>query len=37
MTYSNAMTEVLKNYDLQDLPRRTQALHGLCDLLCHLS
>jgi hypothetical protein len=33
----NAFTEVLKAYDLQDLPRRTQALHGLCDLLCHLS
>lgn len=33
----NAFTEVLKAYDLQDLPRRTQALHGLCDQLSHLS
>lgn len=33
----SAFTEVLKSYDLQDLPRRTQTLHGLCDLLCHLS
>lgn len=29
----NAFTEVLKGTDLQDLPRRTTALHGLCDLL----
>lgn len=33
----NAFTEALKAYDLQDLPRRTQALHGLCDQLTHLS
>lgn len=33
----NAFTEMLKSYDLQDLPRRTQALHGLCDLICGLS
>jgi hypothetical protein len=33
----NGFTEVLKQYDLQDLPRRTTALHGLCDMLCHLS
>lgn len=33
----NAFTEVLKSYDLQDLPRRTQALHGLCDMICGLS
>lgn len=29
----NAFTEILKEYDLQDLPRRTQALHGLCDMV----
>ncbi len=33
----NAYTSVLKDYDLQDLPRRTQTLHGLCDMICHLS
>lgn len=33
----NAFTEVLKGYDPQDLPRRTRALHGLCDLLCGLN
>ncbi|MFC1601263.1 hypothetical protein ACFL34_02840 [Candidatus Sumerlaeota bacterium] len=33
----NAFTEILKSYDLQDLPRRTQALHGLCDLLSHVN
>jgi hypothetical protein len=32
----NAFTEVLKGFDLQDLPRRTRALHGLCDMLCKL-
>jgi hypothetical protein len=33
----NAFTNVLKEYDLLDLPRRTQTLHGLCDMQCHLS
>jgi len=33
----NAFTEVLKTYDLQDLPRRTQTLHGLCDMVSRLS
>ena len=33
----NAFTEILKSYDLQDLPRRTQVLHGLCDLLSHVN
>lgn len=33
----NAFTEVLKSYELQDLPKRTQALHGLCDMASHLS
>jgi hypothetical protein len=28
----NAFTEVLKSTTLADLPKRTQALHGLCDL-----
>ena len=32
-----AYTETLKDYDLQTLPRRTQALHGLCDMICGLS
>ena len=29
----NAFTEILKAYDPQDLPRKTQALHRLCDSL----
>lgn len=33
----NAFTETLKGTDLQDLPRRTQALHGLCDLLSQVN
>ena len=33
----NAFTSSLRTYSLQDLPRRTQALHGLCDLLSHVS
>lgn len=28
----NAFTEVLKEYDVQDLPRRSQALHGIIDV-----
>ena len=31
----NAFTEVLKHYNLQDVPKRTQALHTLCASLCH--
>ena len=31
----NVYTDVLKSVgNLQDLPRRTQALHGMCDTLC---
>ena len=33
----NSFSETLKDYDIQTLPRRTQALHGLCDMICHLS
>ena len=33
----NAFTEVLKTYDLQDLPRRTQTLQGLCDVASHMN
>ena len=33
----NAFTQVLKEYDLQDLPKRTQALHGLCDQMSRMS
>jgi hypothetical protein len=33
----NAFSELLKDYDIQALPRRTQALHGLCDMICGLS
>lgn len=33
----NAFTETLKAYDLQDIPRRTQALHGICDMLCRVN
>ena len=33
----NSFTEVLKGTDLQDLPRRTQSLHGLCDLLSRVN
>lgn len=33
----NAFTEVLKGIDLHDLPRRTQTLHGLCDLLSQVN
>jgi hypothetical protein len=32
----NAVTEALKGGGLLDLPRRTQALHGLLDLACGL-
>lgn len=32
----NAFTEHLKSYDLHDLPRRTQVLHGLCDLVARV-
>jgi hypothetical protein len=33
----NAVTEALKGGGLMDLPRRTQALHGLLDLACGLT
>jgi hypothetical protein len=33
----NAATEVLKESSYMDLPRRTQALHGLLDLACGLT
>ncbi len=33
----NAFTEILKSYDIQDLPKRTQSLHGLCDSLSRLN
>jgi hypothetical protein len=33
----NAVTEALKGGGLMDLPRRTQALHGLLDLACELT
>jgi hypothetical protein len=33
----NAVTEALKGGGLMDLPRRTQALHGLLDLACWLT
>ena len=33
----NAVTEVAKGTDLQNLPRRTQALHGLMDAACGLT
>ena len=33
----NAFTKILKHYNIQNLPRRTQALHGLCDLLAHVN
>ena len=33
----NAFTSVLKTANLNALPRKTQALHGLCDMMSHLS
>jgi hypothetical protein len=33
----NAVTEALKEGSYMDLPRRTQALHGLMDLACGLA
>jgi hypothetical protein len=33
----NAVTEAAKGGDIQNLPRRTQALHGLMDAACHLT
>ncbi len=33
----NAVTEAAKGGDIQTLPRRTQALHGLMDAACHLT
>ena len=33
----NAVTEALKVGSYMDLPRRTQALHGLMDLACGLT
>jgi hypothetical protein len=33
----NAVTEALKEGSYMDLPRRTQALHGLMDLACGLT
>ena len=35
-TLFNAFTEVLKRGNLQQLPRRSQALHGLIDSECGL-
>ena len=35
-TLFNAFTGVLKRADLQQLPRRSQALHGLIDSECGL-
>lgn len=35
--FFNAVTEVLKGTDLQTLPRRTTALHGLLDATCGLA
>jgi hypothetical protein len=33
----NATTEALKGRNLDALPRRTQAMHGLLDLACGLN
>ena len=33
----NSFTETLKTANLNALPRKTQALHGLCDMMSHLS
>lgn len=36
-TLMNATTEALKGRNLDALPRRTQAMHGLLDRACHLN